>query len=69
MPFAYGGIYKRNGDGKACLRMRPNRWSNRKDLLIRLKIRLEIWTKSLANRKKSSGKVGDKVGEKYLFIL
>ena len=37
--------------------MRPNRWPNRKDHLIRLEIRSEIWTKSLAQQKRSSDNI------------
>ena len=59
MVFAYCGMYRRNGEGRARLRMRPNRWPNRKDLLIRL----EIWTKSLAQQKRSSDKIRDNVGD------
>ena len=60
MPSTYGGIYRRNGEVRACLRMKPNRWPNRKDLLIRL----EIWTKSFVQQKRSFDKVGDKIGDK-----
>ena len=64
MPSAYGGIYRRNGEERVRLRMRLNYWPNIKDILIRL----EIWTKLLAQQKTSSDKVRDKAGDKYLFI-
>ena len=63
LPTVYGGIYRRNEERRERLRIRPNCWPNRKNLLISLEIKLKIGTKLLAQQKRSSDKIGDKVGD------
>ena len=65
---SFVSIYRRNGKGRARLKMRPNRYLNKKRSSDKVLDKIGDMGKITCQQKRSFDKVRDNVRDKYLFI-